>query len=94
MTADPFRADVVAAVLRHMNDDHAGDSLLIVRMLGERPDATAAKVGSLDAGGAVFEVEPGGDRVRIPWAAPIAERRDFRLEFVRMYREALGREDG
>uniref|UniRef100_UPI002594DDC9 DUF2470 domain-containing protein n=1 Tax=uncultured Gordonia sp. TaxID=198437 RepID=UPI002594DDC9 len=49
-TADSaqFSPDVVAAVLAHMNDDHADDSLLICRALGGRPDAVAARMTGFD----------------------------------------------
>ncbi|MFC7590327.1 DUF2470 domain-containing protein [Nonomuraea antimicrobica] len=36
-----FTEEVVEAIKRHMNDDHAGDALLIVRALGDRPGRAA-----------------------------------------------------
>lgn len=41
MSQNPFGPDVIAAISRHMNDDHATDALVIVRGLGDTPDATA-----------------------------------------------------
>jgi hypothetical protein len=41
---DPFSPAVVAQVTRHMNEDHAEDSLLIVRALGGHPDARAVRM--------------------------------------------------
>ncbi|PRX98456.1 DUF2470 domain-containing protein [Allonocardiopsis opalescens] len=91
--ASPFGPEVVAAVCRHMNDDHADDTLLIVRALGGRPDASAARMTGLDAQAAVFEaVGPdGGHQVRVPWSGPVTERPQIRREVVRMYREACER---
>jgi heme oxygenase (biliverdin-producing, ferredoxin) len=50
----PFTPEVVGAITRHMNEDHAADSLLIVRMIGGLPEATAAVMTGLDATGADF----------------------------------------
>ncbi len=86
----PFPPDVVAAVVRHMNDDHAEDCLLICRALGGRPDATAARMTGMDADGFDFRATVGGAQVpvRVPFAQRLTERRQVRLEAVRMYRQA------
>jgi putative heme iron utilization protein len=85
-----FGPDVVAAVCRHMNDDHPADSLLICRTLGGHPDATAARMTGLDAQGADFEVtiEGGVEQVRLPWSRTLTERPQIRQEVVRMYEQA------
>ena len=44
----PFPQEVVEAITRHMNADHAEDSLLIVRSLGDLPEATEARMTGLD----------------------------------------------
>ncbi len=82
--------EVVAAVKRHMNDDHRDDALRIVQGLGARPDATEASMADLTSEGAVFEAAAGDrrDHVTVPWARPIAERMDIRLDIVRMHDEA------
>ncbi len=70
MTSDAFSFDptIVAAVLHHMNDDHADDNLLIARAFGDR-DATAARMVGVDGragywvysvGGADGEAAPDG----------------------------------
>jgi putative heme iron utilization protein len=89
----PFTADVVAAILRHMNDDHAADSLLIVQANG-RPEAVAARMTGLDATGGDFAaVLPDGTEagVRIPWSQTLTERAQVRAEVVRLYAQARGR---
>lgn len=85
-----FGPDVVAAVCRHMNDDHPADSLLICRTLGGQPDATAARMTGLDAHGADFEVTlvGGVSPVRLSWSTELTERPQIRAEVVRMYEEA------
>jgi len=90
VTGQPFGSDVVAAVSRHMNDDHAADCLLICRTLGGRPDATAAAMTGMDATGIEFTVTVGDadETVRVPFSRPLSERAEVRPEVVRMYRDA------
>ncbi|MFF3854349.1 DUF2470 domain-containing protein [Micromonospora sp. NPDC002575] len=88
--AQPFDADIVRAVCRHMNADHADDSLLICRALGGCPDATRARATGLDADGMDFAVAVDGIEVpvRIPFARRISERAEIRREVVRMHERA------
>ncbi|WP_260681730.1 DUF2470 domain-containing protein [Gordonia rubripertincta] len=53
--APPFPEDVVVGVFAHMNGDHADDSLVICRALGDRPDATAAVMTGFDDRVAIFD---------------------------------------
>lgn len=86
----PFPPEVVDAVCAHMNDDHAEDSLLIVRTLGGRPGATAATMRGFDGSEAVFSATVDGveQELRVAWSAPVTERAGIRAEVVRMYHEA------
>jgi hypothetical protein len=86
----PLDDDIVDAIVTHMNDDHRADSLLICRALGGRCDATSAWVDRLDVDGIVFGVHTpvGTDELCVPWAAPIAERRQVREEVVQMVERA------
>jgi hypothetical protein len=92
MAAHPVLTDdVIAAIARHMNDDHVDDSLLIVQTLGGRPDATNVFMSGLDGDGVIFDVTSDTERgieVRVPWSAPIVERPQVRQEVVRMYVDA------
>jgi hypothetical protein len=94
MSAGPldavFGPAVVDAVCRHMNDDHVEDSLLIVRSLGGRADASQAAMSGLDAEAAIFTATVDGveHTVRVPWSTTLSERAQIRLEVVRMYHEA------
>ncbi|WP_213453218.1 DUF2470 domain-containing protein [Rhizomonospora bruguierae] len=85
-----FPPEVVAAVSRHMNDDHAEDALLICRTLGGQPAATRARTTGLDADGIDFAVTVDGTEVpvRVPFAARLTERAQIRREVVRMYQDA------
>ena len=92
-----FDADVVTAVLTHMNDDHPDDSLRIVRAFG-RPQATAAEMVGLDEHGGIWWVEVvdegGGDgsELRVAWpGGPIGERAEIRREVVALHDEARRR---
>lgn len=94
-----FSPETVAAVLAHMNDDHAEDSLVIVRAFALR-GATAAAMAGLDADGGVWTATVDGApvEVRVPWpAGPISERAEIRREVVALYEQAcleLGIEPG
>ncbi|WP_168706200.1 DUF2470 domain-containing protein [Gordonia paraffinivorans] len=88
-----FPDDVVAGVLDHMNTDHADDSLVIAKALGERPDATAAVMTGLDHEAAVFDVTvpEGVVEMRFAWDRPVKDRNDIRMAVVAMFREAQAR---
>ena len=90
-----FDDDALSGVLRHMNDDHADDNLLIVRAFSPRSDVTAATMTTFDgeAGEWVAVTADGArDAVRIPWpSGPISERREVRREIVALYDEACAR---
>jgi hypothetical protein len=105
MSASPLDAAAVAAIVAHLNADHAEDMLTICRTLGGRPDATAAVVTGVDADGLTLRaIAPGpsqgdgdgsgldgreGTVVRLGWPAPIRMRSDVRIQVVRLYDEAV-----
>lgn len=88
--SDPFPPPVVEQVMRHMNEDHAADSLQIVRGLGGRPGATAARMTGMDADGIAFAATVDGTElpVRIPFAHRLTQRAEIRKEVVRMHKQA------
>lgn len=90
---DGFDEATIAGVTRHMNEDHAEDTLLIVRALGDRPEARAARMVGLDNDGGIYEVDgaEGTETIRIPWARRLTKRAEIRAEVVRMYDEACRR---
>ncbi|MEV6844772.1 DUF2470 domain-containing protein [Actinoplanes sp. NPDC051411] len=87
---NPFPPEAVAEIAAHMNGDHAEDNLLIVRALGGIPQATAARMSSLDAEAMEFAAVVDGIEVpvRVPFSERLTERRQVRAETVRMHREA------
>src|SRR5262249_47034324 len=89
-TGDEFTPDVVAAVMRHMNNDHPADSLLICQGLGGQPNAQSALMSGMDNDGiefvAMVESEP--IPIRLAWSEHITDRPQIRAEVTRMYHEA------
>ncbi len=82
--------EVVAAVARHMNDDHAADNIVICQVAGGRPDTTAAVMTGLDPDGIDFTATtPDGEvAVRVPFGRRLAERAEVRTEVARLYHES------
>ena len=88
-----FAPDVVAAVLRHMNTDHADDCAVICRALGGQPDTTTAVMSGLDGDAAYFDATVGGAVVplRIPFSHTLTDRSEIRVEITQMYHDACER---
>ncbi len=84
-----FSPDVVNAVLAHMNSDHNGDNLLIVRAFADR-EATSATMTDLDETAGHWAYD-NGRSVTIPWSVTIAERAEIRREIVLLHSEATRR---
>ncbi|GAB3645461.1 biliverdin-producing heme oxygenase [Glycomyces tarimensis] len=87
---NPFGAEVVAAVCRHMNSDHAAETLVMCRGLGGRPAATAARMTGVDGEGGDYVVTVDGaeEALRIPWGSRLSERAEIRAEVVRIFTES------
>jgi hypothetical protein len=82
-----FSPEVVAAVLHHMNHDHADDNVLLVRAFADREVKDATMHGLDELGGIWhYEVEGEQHELRIPWpGAPLRERADIRRDVVALY---------
>jgi hypothetical protein len=86
--ATPFTPDAVAAICRHMNDDHPDDCVRMVRGLAG-VDADRVTMTGLDADRAYFHVEsPEAVDVSLAWSEHLTERGQVRVEVVRMHEEA------
>ncbi|HMO54058.1 MAG TPA: DUF2470 domain-containing protein [Tepidiformaceae bacterium] len=85
-----FAPEESAAIMRHMNGDHADDSVLMVRALGGQSGASDARVVGIDKEGIDFAaVVDGADvLVRIPWGRRLSARSEVRGEVVRLYQES------
>ncbi|MEZ5184442.1 MAG: DUF2470 domain-containing protein [Candidatus Nanopelagicales bacterium] len=83
-------AEVIEAVSRHMNDDHADDTLTLART--QYPDAESARVTGLDHSALLVRaVLPDGSDlpVALPWPKPLTGRADIRTHIVHMHETAL-----
>ncbi|GAA1539677.1 hypothetical protein HD600_001123 [Microbacterium ginsengiterrae] len=91
-----FDSDVVAAILRHMNGDHADDNLLIGRAFASESDLpiTHAVMTDLDGDGGVWQITRAGvpEELRVPWpGGPIDDRPAVRREVVAVYDAACAK---
>lgn len=85
-----FPDHVVTAVVRHMNEDHAADTAVIVRAFGGLPHVDAAEVTDVDATGLACAAQVGDTvhDIRVTFAAPVTERLGLREEITRLYHDA------
>lgn len=85
-----FTPEESGAIMRHMNGDHAADSVLMCRALAGLPQAESATVVGVDREGIDFEAVVAGAPVaaRLPWGRRLAQRAEVRGEVVRLYQEA------
>lgn len=91
-----FEADVIAAVLRHMNGDHTDDNLLIARAFAGPADSeiTDAVMTGFDGDAGVWQITRDGQvsELRVDWpGGPIADRPSVRREVVAVYDAACAR---
>ena len=89
----------VAAIVEHMNDDHADAVLACARAFGDDADVTAARMTGIDRDGVDIAREGGdGDpMLRVPFPTPLRDARDARralISLTRAARERLGPERG
>ena len=85
-----FDADIVAAILHHMNDDHTDDNFLIARAFATASDLpiTEAVMTDLDGDGGIWRITRAGiaEELRVPWpGGSISERPEVRREIVALY---------
>lgn len=84
--------EAVAAIVGHMNGDHAASVLTYVHAQGRLKEATAARLLRLDGEGMdILATTPTGEtEVRIPFPHPIASRGEAREMLMAMARPAPG----
>lgn len=87
--------DAVArtAILAHMNADHGGDNVVIVRAHGV-PDAVEAEMVDLDVAAGTWSARSGNGAVslvRVDWPERLTDRRSAREQIVAVYTAAVGR---
>lgn len=90
-----FDEATLSGVLRHMNDDHSDDNLLISRAFSVDGEPVAARMIGFDGAGGDWSVEladGGSTTVRVPWpGGPITQRPEVRREIVALYDAACAR---
>ncbi|MEM7141781.1 MAG: DUF2470 domain-containing protein [Actinomycetota bacterium] len=86
---DPL-AESAAAVIEHMNDDHADANLAYVRGLADLPDATEATMVGIDRYGVTLRAAtPGGPRMaRVPFGDTLTDPDQARPAVVKLVGEA------
>jgi hypothetical protein len=84
-----FAPEVVAAICRHMNEDHPDDCVRMVHGLGG-VEATSVTMTGLDDLSAFFTAttSAGPVDVTLPWSHRLTERGEVRLEVVAMHEQA------
>lgn len=88
--SDFLSADVVAAILEHMNDDHNNDNVVIVRANGAPGAETAEMTGFDQNAGYWTALSPAGSQaISVPWPQPLTDRASVRLGIVAVYDAAL-----
>lgn len=89
---NPFQDTVIAAITKHMNEDHHADTLVICQGVGGHTSATAARMDTFDGTGAEFTTTVNGVEtpLRIAWSRALSERAEVRPEIVRIYHESRG----
>lgn len=88
-----FSPDIVAAVLRHMNEDHRDDSVLIARAFSGADVDSAEMIGFDERAGVWrYRADGGEHELRVDWpAGEISERPEIRREVVALYDAACAR---
>lgn len=84
-----FDEQTVTAVLKHMNEDHAEDNLLIARAFGDLSADSSVMTG-LDgsAGTWSYTVNGATQHLSAPWSTTISTRAEIRRAVVVLYNAA------
>ena len=87
---EPFSAEEVDGMIRHMNGDHADSVLAYARYFGEQNDATKATLTGINASAMRLQVEtPGGIfTLEIPFEKPLTSSHDAHMKLIGMSKRA------
>lgn len=87
---NPFTPEAVTAIARHMNDDHAEDTLTICRAFSGSVDVTSARVVDLGLHGLdLVAVIAGREQaVHVGWLETPIDRPGIRQQIVRLFEAA------
>jgi hypothetical protein len=91
-----FSEDVVTSICGYMNTNQAANNLLIVQVLGEERDATAAKMIGFDEHAVFFgaTILDGELEVRIPWSHELSQRAEIQQQLFSMVDKAFAAFEG
>jgi putative heme iron utilization protein len=83
-------SDAAAAMMSHMNDDHADAVIAYARYYGGATDIDAARITAMDSRGIIVTVSSGTASKTIPIAFDheLADADDGRNTLIAMYRQA------
>ncbi|MGB3558002.1 MAG: DUF2470 domain-containing protein [Geitlerinemataceae cyanobacterium] len=89
MSQDVF-TDISDRICKHMNDDHSDAIVMYAKAFGNSPEATAAKMLSIDAKGMNLDVEAGGTSqpVRIAFDRDLKNAEDAHHILIDLMKEA------
>jgi putative heme iron utilization protein len=90
MAADTLTPEVSDRICAHMNDDHADAVLLYAKVLGDAPQATAAKMQTIDPEGMDLNAEVEGNTiaVRIAFDHRLTDSEDAHQTLISLVRAA------
>ncbi|ERN40237.1 putative heme iron utilization protein [Rubidibacter lacunae KORDI 51-2] len=88
--ADPLTPQVSDRICAHMNDDHAEAVLLYARIFGQTPQATAARMESIDTEGMNLTADVAGQPtpVRVSFEQPLQTSEDAHHTLIDMVKQA------
>jgi putative heme iron utilization protein len=88
--ADPLTPAVSDRICKHMNDDHADAVLLYAQVLGQTPEATAARLVQVDPQGMDLAAEVNGTSVplRIAFDHTLQDSEDAHQTLIALVKAA------
>ncbi len=88
--ADPITPEVSQRICTHMNDDHAEAVVMYAKVYGNLPEATAAKIASIDPEGMDLDTQVNGANtsVRIAFDHVLQDSEDAHQTLISMVKQA------
>src|SRR5690606_40245439 len=89
--AEALAPEAIAAIVAHMNGDHADDNVVICWGAGGRADVERAELVDLDERSLTFEIETTAgatEALTVPFRSPVTERAQVRIAVVELFDES------
>jgi putative heme iron utilization protein len=92
--ADPITSEISQRICAHMNDDHADAVTVYAQMFGNVPNATVAKMVSIDPHGMDLSTQVDGAEtfVRITFDHVLQDSEDAHQTLIAMVRQARSKQ--